>query len=92
MLGRISKAADAVERMAKEASLASTDAKKVFAEVGTGVQQFTGETLPETERLLAELNALLVSLRRLSEQTERNPSSLLRGRQPVLLGPGETSP
>ena len=89
MLARISRAADAVEKMAKETALASKDAKKAFAEVDNGVHQFTGKTLPETERLLVELNALLVSLRRLSEQTERNPSSLLRGRQPVLLGPGE---
>ncbi|MBB5349034.1 MCE family protein [Desulfoprunum benzoelyticum] len=89
MLNRISKAADAVGAMAREATLASTDARVVFADVGSGVHQFTGDTLPETERLLAELNTLLVSLRRLSEQTERNPSSLLRGRQPVPLGPGE---
>jgi phospholipid/cholesterol/gamma-HCH transport system substrate-binding protein len=89
MLTRISKAADAVEIMAKEMNLASTDARKAFAEVSTGVHQFTGETLPESDRLLAELNVLLTSLRRLSEQTERNPSSLLRGRQPVPLGPGE---
>lgn len=89
-LDRISKAADAVEGMAREATLATMEAKKVFADVGYGIHQFTGETLPETERLLAELNVLLVSLRRLSEQTERNPSSLLRGRQPVPLGPGET--
>lgn len=90
MLDRISKAADAVEAMAGEATLASAEARKVFVDVGSGVRQFTGDTLPETERLLAELNVLLVSLRRLSEQTERNPSSLLRGRQPVPLGPGET--
>ena len=89
MLDRIGTAADAVEKMAKETALASTDAKKTIAEVGTGVHQFTGETLPEMERLLAELSVMLASLRRLSEQTERNPSSLLRGRQPVLLGPGE---
>lgn len=89
MLDRISRAADAVEKMAKDTALVSKDAKKVFTEVGSGVHQFTGKTLPETEKLLVELNALLVSLRRLSEQTERNPSSLLRGRQPVLLGPGE---
>ena len=89
MLGRLSNGADAVEKMAKEMSLASTDARKTFAEVSSTVHQFTGETLPETGRLLTELNVLVVSLRRLSEQTERNPSSLLRGRQPVLLGPGE---
>jgi phospholipid/cholesterol/gamma-HCH transport system substrate-binding protein len=90
LLDRISTAADAVEVMAQEATLASTDAQKVFADVASVVHQFTGGTLPETERLLAELNVLLVSLRRLSQQTERNPSSLLRGRQPVPLGPGET--
>jgi len=89
VLVRLSNGADAVEKMAKEMSLATSDARKTFAEVGSGVHQFTGETLPETERLLTELNVLVVSLRRLSEQTERNPSSLLRGRQPVLLGPGE---
>ncbi len=90
LLDRISTAADAVEVMAQEATLASTDAQKVFADVASVMHQFTGGTLPETERLLAELNVLLVSLRRLSQQTERNPSSLLRGRQPVPLGPGET--
>lgn len=88
-LSRISNAAEAVEKMATEMRLAGTDARKTFTEVGAGIRQFSGETLPETERLLAELNVLIVSLRRLSEQTERNPSSLLRGRQPVLLGPGE---
>jgi phospholipid/cholesterol/gamma-HCH transport system substrate-binding protein len=89
MLSRLSNGAEAVEKMATEMSLATTDARRTFAEVGSGVHQFTGETLPETGRLLTELSVLVVSLRRLSEQTERNPSSLLRGRQPVLLGPGE---
>ncbi len=89
MLARISSAADAVEKMANEAKLASTGAKKTLDEVGGGMRQLTGETLPELERLLGELSALSVSLKRLSEQTERNPSSLLRGRQPLPLGPGE---
>lgn len=89
MLTRISNAADAVEKMANEAKLASTGAKKTLDEVGGGVRQFTGETLPEIERLLGELSILSASLKRLSEQTERNPGSLLRGRQALPLGPGE---
>jgi phospholipid/cholesterol/gamma-HCH transport system substrate-binding protein len=89
MLARIGKSADALEKMANEAGLASTSTKKTAEEVGTGVRQFTGETLPEIERLLGELNVLSASLRRLSDQTEQNPSSLLRGRQPVPPGPGE---
>ena len=89
MLTRISNSADALRKMANEAVLASTSTKKTVDQVGTGVRQFTGETLPEIERLLGELNALSASLRRLSNQTGHNPSSLLRGLQPVPLGPGE---
>jgi phospholipid/cholesterol/gamma-HCH transport system substrate-binding protein len=89
MLTRISNSADALGKMANEAALASTSTKKTVDQVGTGVRQFTGETLPEIERLLGELNALSASLRRLSNQTGHNPSSLLRGLQPVPLGPGE---
>ncbi len=88
-LARISSAADAVEKMSDETTLASTSARKTLEQVGSGVRQFTGETLPEMDRLLGELKVLSASLRRLSDQTERNPSSLLRGRQPVPLGPGE---
>jgi phospholipid/cholesterol/gamma-HCH transport system substrate-binding protein len=92
-LARISKSAEALEKMADEAALAGTSTKKTVEEIGTGMHQFTGETLPEMERLMEELNVLSGSLQRLSNQTERNPSSLLRGRQPVPLGPGEkTSP
>jgi phospholipid/cholesterol/gamma-HCH transport system substrate-binding protein len=54
------------------------------------VKRFTGETLPEVERLLGELRALTGSLRRVTEQTERDPSGLLFGRRPVPDGPGET--
>jgi len=59
--------------------------------IGADVKRFTAETLPELERLLGELNVLSASLRRLTEQTERNPAGLLFGRQPVPDGPGETS-
>ena len=47
------------------------------------------ETLPELDRLLAQLNVLAGSLRRLSEQTERNPSGLLLGAPTLPPGPGE---
>jgi phospholipid/cholesterol/gamma-HCH transport system substrate-binding protein len=55
------------------------------------LKRFGAETLPELERLLGELSVLSTSLRRLTEQTERNPAGLLFGRSPVPDGPGETS-
>jgi phospholipid/cholesterol/gamma-HCH transport system substrate-binding protein len=53
------------------------------------MKRFSVETLPELERLLGELSTLSTSLRRLSEQTARNPGGLLFGHQQVPPGPGE---
>jgi phospholipid/cholesterol/gamma-HCH transport system substrate-binding protein len=60
--------------------------------VGADLTRFSAETLPELERLLAELSVLSTSLRRLSQQTERDPRGLLFGRKAsVPEGPGESS-
>ena len=91
VIARIGRSADAVEKMGLETAAASNSAGKTINSVGADVQRFSAETLPELERLLGELNVLSASLRRLSEQTERNPNSLLFGRSPVPDGPGEIS-
>ncbi len=89
MIRRIGSSADAVEKMADNVALTSSSTGQTVAAMGTGVKHFTSETLPEMERLLGELSGLSLSLRRLSEQTERNPSSLLLGRRAPPPGPGE---
>ena len=91
VITRIGRSADAVEKMGLDTAATSKSAGKTINAVGADVQRFTAETLPELERLLGELNVLSASLRRLSEQTERNPNSLLFGRSPAPDGPGETS-
>lgn len=75
-------------------AVASTSVRATTAVdlAGAQLQAIGSDTLPELTRLLGELNALSVSLRRLSEQTERDPRGLLFGRQPVLPGPGESTP
>jgi phospholipid/cholesterol/gamma-HCH transport system substrate-binding protein len=57
--------------------------------MGADVKRFSVDTLPELERLMGELSALTASLRRLSDQTERDPRGLIFGRQSVPPGPGE---
>jgi phospholipid/cholesterol/gamma-HCH transport system substrate-binding protein len=88
VLKRIESSAAAVEKMGNEVALAG----KTVNTIGADVKRFTAETLPELERLLGELSVLSTSLRRLTEQTERNPASLLFGRGPVPQGPGERAP
>ena len=89
VLDRVGRGADAVEKMGNEVARTSASAGKTVDTVGADVKRFTSETVPELERLLGELTVLSASLRRLSEQTERDPRSLLFGRQPVPAGPGE---
>ena len=91
LIDRVGRSADAIEKLGNEAALASTSAGKTVDAVGADVKRLTAETVPEMTRLLGELNVLSASLRRLSEQTERNPSSLLFGRSPVPPGPGEST-
>ena len=91
MVERIGRSADAIEQMGIEVARTSASAGKVVDSAGADIQRFTAETLPELEGLLGELGILATSLRRLTEQTERDPRSFLFGRKPVLPGPGETT-
>ncbi len=86
---RVARSADAIEKMGMEVAQTSQSAGKTIDAVSGDVKRFGAETLPELERLLGELSILTASLRRLSEQTERDPRGLLFGRNPVPPGPGE---
>jgi phospholipid/cholesterol/gamma-HCH transport system substrate-binding protein len=88
---RINRASDAIEKMGNEVARTSASAGRTMDSAGADISRFTAETLPELERLFGELNVLAASLRRLSDQTERNPSGLLFGRTAVPAGPGELS-
>jgi phospholipid/cholesterol/gamma-HCH transport system substrate-binding protein len=89
LIARVNTAADAVEKMADDVSRASADASRTLDRAEGGIKQLSNESLPELDRLLAELNVLASSLRRLSERTERDPSSLLLGNRSPSAGPGE---
>lgn len=89
MLERISRSATAIETMGNEVARTSVSAGQTVEHVGADVKRLSVETLPELERLLGELSTLTTSLRRLSDQTERDPRGLIFGRQPVPAGPGE---
>lgn len=90
LLAQIETSTAAVGKAAAAAEHAGGEASRSVAAATSGFQHFTWETLPEIERLIGELASLSASLRRLTEQTERNPSSLLLGREPVPAGPGES--
>lgn len=88
-LARIDHAADSFDKMSTRLDTTAGNADQTITAVGSDVQRFTNETVPQLENLMNELSVLSASLRRLSEQTERNPKSLIFGKTPVPKGPGE---
>lgn len=92
VLERIARSAQAIETMGQSVAVTSNSAGKTVDAIGADMQRISAQTLPELERLMGELTALTASLRRLSDQTERDPRGLLFGRQRVPSGPGETRP
>ncbi|PRC91423.1 mce related protein [Solimicrobium silvestre] len=90
VIDQIGRSAESISTMGKEVSRTSINAGKSLNSIGSDLKGFTDVSLPELDRLIGELNALSASMRRLSEQTERNPNSLLFGITPVPDGPGET--
>ncbi len=91
VLDRIGRGADAVEKMGNDVAATSASAGRTVDSVGADLTRFSAETLPELERLLGELSVLSTSLRRLSQQTERDPRGLLFGGRAATEGPGEAS-
>ena len=88
-MDRVNASINAIEKMAQVVSRAGEGAGRTVDTAETSIKQLSTETLPELERLLVELNQLAPSLRRLIEQTERSPTSLLLGGSRVPMGPGE---
>lgn len=89
LIDRVGRTADSVGKMGDDLSKAGASASKAADGLGAGVKRLGTETLPEIEHLLGELGSLSNSLKRLSDQTTRDPSGLIFGRTPVPNGPGE---
>lgn len=90
-INQMSRSARALEIMGSDVSAASIHAGVTLESVGVEVKQMSAHTLPELQRLMGELQTLSISLRRVSEQTELDPRSLLLGRSALREGPGETA-
>jgi phospholipid/cholesterol/gamma-HCH transport system substrate-binding protein len=91
LLARVGRSADALDKMGRDTAMASAQAASAVQSVGHDVSQVTTQTMPDLQRLLAELQMLALSLRRVSDAAERSPSSLLLGRGVVADGPGESA-
>lgn len=88
-LARIDRAADSFDAMSRQVDAAAAGAGQTVSAAGSRLANLGGDLEPRLETLMTDLGTLSASLRRLTEQTERDPKSLVFGRAPVPKGPGE---
>jgi phospholipid/cholesterol/gamma-HCH transport system substrate-binding protein len=91
LIDNVENSAKAVQLMANNTSSASRDVGSAAKLLGGDAHRLIVETTPELRSLIAELNVLSASLKRLSEKTERNPAGIIVGPSVVPDGPGESS-
>ena len=91
VLERVGRGADALRKLGNEGALASSSAGQTIAAMRSDLKRISGDALPELQRLMSEFDALAASLRRLTEETERNPRAFLFGHSAVPEGPGESA-
>ena len=89
LVARFDRSAVALERMADGVHASALSIGEVVRARDRDLQRFTGDTLPEAAVMINELRRAAENLRRFSEQLERDPAVLLRGRPSRPPGPGE---
>lgn len=89
LITQVGRSAESVTRMAGDVSRASNRTAEAAVGVQAASRRIDAQTLPEVQRVLEETRHLAASLRRLSDQLDRNPSVLIYGRQSSPPGPGE---
>jgi len=89
LLQQVNDSAAAMRQMAEQIRATARAVDQVVEARDRDLQRFTGEALPEAAITINQLRLTAENLRRFSEQIERDPSLLLRGKQAAQAGPGE---
>ncbi len=75
--------------MTRDIARTSASIQSALDDNRADLEQFAGQTLPETGMLVSELRQLTATLQRLAQELEREPSALIFGRAHPARGPGE---
>lgn len=83
---------ETIARLNKTLLRASKTAKTIDDTMQTGrtlIHNFSDQVMPSAQQALSNLSAATISVNQLTNELQRDPSMLVRGRAPQPLGPGE---
>ncbi len=89
LLEQIDTTAKSIEAMAEQISVAGGSLNRYIDSSGSGVTQFSQQTLPEFGSLVRELRRLANTLQHVGEKIEDDPRAILFGSELQQPGPGE---
>ncbi|MCP5152239.1 MAG: MCE family protein [Ectothiorhodospiraceae bacterium] len=89
LMDRVGESLGALERTASAIAAAARGVDQLATAARTELAGAAREAVPEATRALGQLRELATRLNRLSQQLERDPSALIRGRAGQPRGPGE---
>lgn len=78
-----------IQQTTIQINAASKSAKVLMAQGGVMVNNLNTQLMPSAQQMLVKLNSVMSNVVNITHEMQRNPSMLIRGKQPALPGPGE---
>lgn len=89
LLVQLNETAGSIQAMADQVAQAGESLNSYVKSSGTGITQFSQQTLPEFGALVAELRRLASTMQKVGERLEDDPRALIYGNDLYAPGPGE---
>jgi phospholipid/cholesterol/gamma-HCH transport system substrate-binding protein len=78
-----------INRLSGQMAATSASIKTTMQSGQNLIRNFSDQVLPDTQQAITNLSHATMGVDELTQQLQRNPSMLIRGKAPAQLGPGE---
>lgn len=89
-INELQKTMKSIQQTSIEIKKASQNANVLINQGRVMLGNFNDQLLPTTQQILVKLNSVMLNFSNVTQEIQRNPSMLIRGKQPDLPGPGES--
>ncbi len=89
VMKQLSETLSFVKQASKQVDAAAYGLKNVMTDSRITLQNFSNQVMPSAQQAIGRFNTVASSLQQVVGEFQRNPSMLIRGKQPAPPGPGE---
>ena len=86
---QLNKTLSSVDQLSLSMTKTSKTIENTMQNGQVAIRGFSNQVVPNAEQALSNLSAATISVQQLTNQLQRDPSMLIRGKQPATPGPGE---